>query len=101
MKTGNTQMGMENAQFDLDKSTEEYNAIVVYSLWRFLLVVIESRNNEHPLDEGLGNQLPEVSIENFSFKPSILRVSVGTTVVWTNYDRADHNIKSNDFKSPM
>lgn len=32
MKTGNTQMGMENAQFDLDKSTEEYNAIVVYSL---------------------------------------------------------------------
>lgn len=45
--------------------------------------------------------VPTVSIEDFSFKPSVLTVQVGTTVVWTNNDTADHNIKSDGFNSPM
>ena len=49
---------------------------------------------------GTGSQTPAVSIENFSFKPSVLTVQVGTTVVWTNNDTAVHNIKSATFNSP-
>jgi plastocyanin len=40
-----------------------------------------------------------VSIESFSFKPAVLTVPVGTTVVWTNNDTAAHNIKSTEFFS--
>ncbi|HWQ89016.1 MAG TPA: cupredoxin domain-containing protein [Desulfitobacteriaceae bacterium] len=44
-------------------------------------------------------QNPAVSIENYSFKPAVLTVSAGTTVVWTNNDSVAHNIKSTDFSS--
>jgi plastocyanin len=47
-----------------------------------------------------GNQTPAVSIENYTFNPSVLTVNVGTTVIWTNNDSAVHNIKSADFNSP-
>jgi len=47
-----------------------------------------------------GDQTPAVSIENFAFKPQVLTVQVGTTVVWTNNDTTAHNIKSNTFNSP-
>lgn len=40
-----------------------------------------------------------VSIESFSFKPAVLTVPVGTTVVWTNNDTAKHDIKSTEFFS--
>jgi len=48
-----------------------------------------------------GNQTPAVSIENFTFNPAVLTVKVGTTVIWTNNDTVDHNIKSADFNSPL
>jgi len=48
-----------------------------------------------------GNQTPAVSIENFTFNPAVLTIKVGTTVIWTNNDTVEHNIKSADFNSPL
>jgi len=44
-----------------------------------------------------------VTIDNFSFTPAELTVSVGTTVIWTNRDDIPHTIVSNDgvFKSKV
>ncbi|HTW97027.1 MAG TPA: cupredoxin family copper-binding protein [Candidatus Methylomirabilis sp.] len=44
-------------------------------------------------------QISPVSIQNFSFNPSSLTVSVGTTVVWTNNDPVPHQIGSDSFNS--
>ena len=47
----------------------------------------------------------EVKIDNFSFGPSTLTVSVGTTVTWTNRDDIPHTVTSSDdpraFKSKV
>ncbi len=45
----------------------------------------------------------EVKIDNFSFGPATLTISVGTTVTWTNRDDIPHNVVSNDkvFKSKV
>jgi plastocyanin len=37
-----------------------------------------------------------VSISNFAFVPSMLTVSVGTTVIWTNQDPVAHTVTSVD-----
>lgn len=37
-----------------------------------------------------------VTIENFSFAPSVLTVTVGTSVTWTNEDDMPHTVKSVD-----
>ena len=48
---------------------------------------------------------PEVKIDNFSFGPPTLTVSVGTTVTWTNRDDIPHTVTSSDdpkvFKSKV
>lgn len=51
-------------------------------------------SNSSPAAQG-----PAISIESFSFKPAVLTVSAGTTVVWTNNDTAKHDIKSTEFFS--
>lgn len=45
----------------------------------------------------------EVKIDNFSFGPAALTVSVGTTVTWTNRDDIPHTVVSTDkvFKSKV
>ena len=47
----------------------------------------------------------EVKIDNFSFGPATLTVSVGTTVTWTNRDDIPHTVVSTDdpkvFKSKV
>ncbi len=45
----------------------------------------------------------DVKIDNFSFGPQTLTVSVGTTVVWTNRDDIPHTVVSPDgvFKSKV
>lgn len=45
----------------------------------------------------------EVKIDNFSFGPKEITVSVGTTVRWTNGDDIPHTVVSVDgfFKSPV
>lgn len=35
-----------------------------------------------------------VEIKNFAFKPADIKISKGTTVMWTNSDSATHAIKS-------
>ena len=44
----------------------------------------------------------EVGIRGFAFVPSMLTVSVGTTVTWTNRDEEPHTVTSanGDFSSP-
>ena len=45
----------------------------------------------------------EVKIDNFSFGPQTLNVSVGATVTWINRDDIPHTVVSNDgvFKSKV
>jgi plastocyanin len=47
----------------------------------------------------------EAAIDNFSFKPAVLTVPVGTTIVWTNRDDIPHTVVSTDdpkaFKSKV
>jgi len=45
----------------------------------------------------------EVKIDNFSFGPATLTVSVGTSVTWTNRDDIPHTVVSTDgvFKSKV
>jgi plastocyanin len=38
----------------------------------------------------------DVAIRSFAFSPDELRIPAGTTVVWTNYDSALHNVISQD-----
>ena len=45
----------------------------------------------------------EVKIDNFSFAPETIKVSLGTTVTWTNRDDIPHTVVSTDgvFKSKV
>jgi plastocyanin len=47
----------------------------------------------------------EATIDNFSFKPAVLTVPVGTTIVWSNRDDIPHTVVSTDdpraFKSKV
>jgi plastocyanin len=47
--------------------------------------------------------IADVKIDNFSFAPDTLNVSVGTTVTWTNRDDIPHTVVSTDgiFKSKV
>lgn len=46
---------------------------------------------------------PTVKIDNFTFGPTALTVSVGTTVTWVNQDDIPHTVVANDksFKSKV
>lgn len=50
-------------------------------------------------------QSAEVKIDNFSFGPAALTISVGSTVTWTNHDDIPHTVVSADdpkaFKSKV
>src|SRR5258708_28201570 len=41
-------------------------------------------------------EITEIKIDNFSFGPATLTVSVGTTVTWTNRDDIPHTVVSTD-----
>ena len=55
-----------------------------------------------PLEKTVTN---EVKIDNFSFSPASLTVTLGTTVTWTNRDDIPHTVVSTDepklFKSKV
>lgn len=36
----------------------------------------------------------QASIENFAFKPSEIKIKVGSNITWTNYDNVPHTITS-------
>jgi len=48
-------------------------------------------------------EAPEVKIDNFSFGPTELAISAGTTVTWINRDDIPHTVVSTDklFKSKV
>ena len=50
-----------------------------------------------PETEGSASGAGEVVIEDFRFEPTILNVTPGTVVKWTNRDSAAHTATSDDF----
>ncbi len=46
-------------------------------------------------------QIRQVSIKNFAFVPSDMKVKKGDIVIWTNEDSAPHQIVGADFKSDI
>lgn len=50
-----------------------------------------------PETEGSASGAGEVVIEDFRFQPTVLNVTPGTVVKWTNQDSAPHTATSNDF----
>ena len=42
------------------------------------------------------SKMKEVGIDNFSYNPAVLTVSVGTTVTWVNHDDIPHTVTAND-----
>ncbi len=62
------------------------------------LVALSSKHARAGASSGPSN---EVKIDNFSFTPATVTVSVGATVTWTNSDDVPHTIVSDDeiFKS--
>ncbi|HMA34607.1 MAG TPA: cupredoxin domain-containing protein [Chloroflexia bacterium] len=43
---------------------------------------------------------PLVAIDNFTFGPATLTVTVGTTVTWINHDDTPHTVTSTDHRFP-
>jgi plastocyanin len=75
----------------------------------FLLVIgafaatMSGLNSDSVSAQEKKDQAVEVKIDNFSFGPAALNVSVGTTVTWINHDDIPHTVVSNDgvFKSKV
>jgi plastocyanin len=38
----------------------------------------------------------DVRIENFEYSPKVIEISVGETVIWDNFDEAEHTITSSE-----
>ena len=51
------------------------------------------------IERGAETESPDsaVTIAEFAFDPTDLRVSVGTTVTWTNHDPTPHTVTGHDF----
>jgi plastocyanin len=46
-----------------------------------------------------GGKTVEVIMQNFAFNPSLITISPGDTVKWTNKDSATHDVVGTDFRS--
>ncbi|MCX6736138.1 MAG: cupredoxin domain-containing protein [Candidatus Parcubacteria bacterium] len=46
-------------------------------------------------------QIRQISIKNFAFVPSDMKVKKGDIIIWTNEDSAPHQISGTDFKSDV
>jgi plastocyanin len=58
-----------------------------------------------PANPGISNEAMtpvQVSVDNFTFKPDVVTVPAGGSVVWTNRDDVPHTVKAADksFTSP-
>jgi len=53
-----------------------------------------------PKLEAIAAQVSRVTISNFSFAPTTLKVKKGTTVTWTNQDSIKHNVVSDSGTGP-
>lgn len=78
--------------------------VAVFLVAMAAFVAFAGRENGYRVSAQEKNaQTMEVKIDNFSFGPATLTVSVGTTVTWTNRDDIPHTVVSNDgvFKSKV
>ena len=57
---------------------------------------LTARPRNSAMAAGQKAQSAEVKIDNFSFGPATLTVSVGATVTWTNRDDIPHTVTSSD-----
>jgi plastocyanin len=79
--------------------------VVAVMLATFAAMMFAAANTQ-ALQAAQSAQTPaavEVKIDNFSFAPVEISVSVGTTVTWTNHDDIPHTVVSTDkvFKSKV
>jgi len=71
-----------------------------------MFVALALLSSTHGKDFQMGDSAPlkatktEVTIDNFSFSPNTLTLSVGATVTWVNHDNVPHvvSIADNQFK---
>ena len=61
-----------------------------------LLSLMRGEDFEPQQSISRGASKAEVAIDNFSFLPKEITVSVGTTVTWTNHDDVPHVVASAD-----
>ena len=61
-----------------------------------LLSLMRGEDFEPQQSFSSGASKAEVAIDNFSFLPKEITVSVGTTVTWTNHDDVPHVVASAD-----
>jgi len=79
----------------------------IAGLAAWLVITSGTLGGVHESFRGRAEQQPaatmEVKIDNFSFGPTTLTVTAGTTVTWTNRDDIPHTVVSTDgvFKSKV
>jgi plastocyanin len=70
----------------------------------FPLTFLQSKDSQTKESVPVKARKTEVAIDNFSFSPNTVTLSVGATVTWTNHDNVPHVVSSthNQFKkSPL
>jgi amicyanin len=84
-------------------SVAVFMAVVVAGIAALGIAALGAKNSAVAAQEKA--QSAEVKIDNFSFGPAALTVSVGSTVTWTNRDDIPHTVVSADdpkvFKSKV
>jgi plastocyanin len=68
----------------------------------YRLIYIGEHNLDYYGQSGSNTSQQAITIQNFSYQPSSLTVTQGTTVNWTNFDSATHTVTSdsgNDLNS--
>jgi len=70
----------------------------LFVFWSALIFISCSKSNGYGSSGNNGNntQSNAVSIENMTYNPSSLTVSMGTTVTWTNNDNVDHTVTADN-----
>jgi amicyanin len=78
-------------------------AVVVAGVGALGIAALGAKNSAVAAEQK--TQSAEVKIDNFSFGPAALTISVGSTVTWTNRDDIPHTVVSADdpkvFKSKV
>ncbi len=70
----------------------------------FPLTFLQRRDSQTKESAPVKATKTEVAIDNFSFSPNTVTLSVGATVTWTNHDNVPHVVSSTDNqfkKSPL
>src|SRR5215469_1542530 len=85
--------------------TRSVSFAVLVAVVAFLASALTAPPKNLPVLAGQKAESAEVKIDNFSFGPPTVTVSVGGTVTWTNRDDIPHTVTSSDdpkvFKSKV